>query len=108
MPKDSPGRVGKRRSIARPSRPTITAEPHEVKAVYYIKRKEKEMDANFWVELVRSVGFPIVMCGALFWKMNKSDEEHKAEQEKMAEALNNNTVALTRLADKMEGDAKNG
>lgn len=57
------------------------------------------MDANTIIQLVGSLGFPIVMCGALFWRMVKSDEQHKAEMDKLSEALNNNTVALTKLSD---------
>ena len=60
------------------------------------------MDANTIIQLVGSLGFPIVMCGALFWRMVKYDEQHKAEIDKLSEALNNNTIALTKLSDKLE------
>lgn len=55
-------------------------------------------------ELVSTLGFPIVMCILLFWKMNQQDEQHKDEMEKITESLNNNTLALTKLADKLGGD----
>lgn len=60
------------------------------------------MDANTIIQLVGSLGFPIVMCGALFWRMLKSDEQHKAEMDKLSEALNNNTIALTKLSDNLD------
>lgn len=60
------------------------------------------MDANTIIQLVSSLGFPIVMCGALFWRMVKSDEQHKAEMDKLSEALKNNTIALTKLSDKLD------
>ena len=60
------------------------------------------MDANTIIQLVGSLGFPIVACGALFWRMVKSDEQHKAEMDKLSEAINNNTVALTKLSDKLD------
>lgn len=60
------------------------------------------MDANTIIQLVGSLGFPIVMCGALFWRMVKSDEQHKAEMDKLSEALNNNTTAITKLSDKLD------
>ena len=60
------------------------------------------MDANIIIQLVGSLGFPIVMCGALFWRMVQSDEQHKVEMDKLSEALNNNTIALTKLSDKLE------
>ena len=60
------------------------------------------MDINAIIQLVGSLGFPIVCCGALFWRMITSDEQHKQEIGKISDALNNNTVALTRLTDKLD------
>lgn len=60
------------------------------------------MDANTIIQIVGSLGFPIVMCGALFWRQVKSDEQHKAEMNKLSEALNNNTLAITKLSDKLD------
>lgn len=55
------------------------------------------MDIQTITNLITTVGFPIVMCGALFWKINKQDEQHKEEMAKITEALENNTIALTKL-----------
>lgn len=66
------------------------------------KKGDFNMDANTIIQLVGSLGFPIVMCGALFWRMVKSDEQHKAEMDKLSEALNNNTIALTKLSDNLD------
>jgi hypothetical protein len=60
------------------------------------------MDVNAIAALVSSVGFPIVACGALFWKMNKDNEQRTAESNKLSEAINNNTLAMTRLLDKID------
>lgn len=60
------------------------------------------MDVNTMIQLVGSLGFPIVACGALFWRMVKSDEQHKEEMNKMSEVLNNNTTALVSLTKKLE------
>ena len=73
------------------------------------------MDANVIVTLVGSLGFPVCMAIALFWYVNKLTEsnnaridkiqaEHKEEIQKVTEALNNNTLALQRLCDRMEVD----
>lgn len=59
------------------------------------------MDVNAIIQIVGSLGFPIAMCIALFWRQVKSDEQHKAEMDKLSEALNNNTLAITKLADKL-------
>ena len=55
------------------------------------------------VALIRDLGFPIAVAVALFWKNNKDEEQHKVEMDKMTEALNNNTLALTELKDKIGG-----
>lgn len=55
------------------------------------------------IAVIRDLGFPIAVAVALFWKNNKDQEQHKAEMDKMTEALNNNTLALTELKDKIGG-----
>lgn len=59
------------------------------------------MDANAIVQLVGSLGFPIVCCGALFWRMIKSDEQRKEEMDKISTSLNNNTEALLKLTERL-------
>lgn len=67
--------------------------------------------AQMVITAISTVGFPIVMCGALFWKMDKQDKEHKEEMNKSTEAINNNTVVLQKLmqmlSDKIEFDTSN-
>lgn len=55
------------------------------------------MDLQGILTAVSTVGFPIAACVALFWRDNKMQEQHKAESDKMTEALNNNTNALAVL-----------
>lgn len=64
------------------------------------------MDYNAIMQAVSTLGFPIVMCGALFWKLDKSDKQHKEETDKLSEALNNNTAIMQRLVEKT-GDVNN-
>lgn len=61
------------------------------------------MDYNAITQTVSTLGFPIVMCGALFWKSNKSDQQHKEETDRLSEALNNNTAVMQRLVEKLGG-----
>ena len=61
------------------------------------------MDANTIVQLIGSLGFRIVCCIALFWRMIKSDENHKTEIDKLTDALNNNTLVLQQLSDLLRG-----
>lgn len=73
------------------------------------------MDTNAIMQLVGTLGFPIVMCGALFWKMVKNEDANRESNEKtvaainesnakITEAVNNNTIAITKLVTKMETD----
>ena len=68
---------------------------------------------NDIVSVVSAVGFPIVAalgCGFFVkWQyeqnMKQNEElrkEHKEEVSKMTEALNNNTIALQKLIDKID------
>lgn len=59
------------------------------------------MDAGILTQLIGSLGFPIAMCIAMLWMLNKQTEQHKSEMDKITEALNNNTLALTKLAAKL-------
>lgn len=52
-------------------------------------------------QLIGSLGFPIVACIALFWKIHEQDKTHKEEMEKFVEAINNNTSAITKLLEHM-------
>lgn len=60
------------------------------------------MDLSSIVNVIGSLGFPIVMCVMLYQRMDKQDEQHKEEMIKLTESLNNNTIALTQLASKLE------
>lgn len=58
---------------------------------------------NIVVQIVQSVGFPIVCCGALFWYMIKQRDVHKEETDKMTTAINNNTQVLTQIITMLGG-----
>ena len=57
------------------------------------------MDIGAIQGLIANLGFPIASVIAMFWMMNKESENHKEEMQKVTEALNNNTLALTELRD---------
>ena len=65
------------------------------------------MEFNDIITAICTVGFPIVAYGALFWYVLKKDSEHRSEVEKMTEAINNNTIALTKLIERLEDENKN-
>lgn len=55
------------------------------------------MDAQAYMNLISSVGFPIVMCLIMVKLMARMEEAHKEEIGSLKEALNSNTNVLTRL-----------
>ena len=59
------------------------------------------------ITAICTVGFPIVAYGALFWYVLKKDSEHRSEVEKMTEAINNNTIVLTKLIERLDNENKN-
>lgn len=65
------------------------------------------MDANSIISLVGTLGFPIVMCGALFWYMIKQNEQHSTESREMRDAINELKLAIVELADRLRGGGDN-
>jgi len=72
------------------------------------------MDFKTLSDLISTVGFPIVcfiMCGwYVKYREDKNDEkfdklnsQHDDESKRMTEAVNNNTLALQKLTDKLGG-----
>lgn len=68
-----------------------------------------------WVNLITTVGFPIVACVAMAWYVKDSNEKHRneirqlndhhrEEMDRVTTALNNNTIAIQKLCDKLERD----
>lgn len=64
---------------------------------------------------ISTIGFPIVACCAMayfFAKVNENyrkdikeiNAEHKEEMNSMVEAINNNTMVIQKLVDRMDGD----
>lgn len=58
--------------------------------------------------LISTVGFPIGMCLIMCYYINKINEAHKDETDKFAEALNNNTLVLQKLCDKLDSEVNVG
>lgn len=69
-----------------------------------IKDRKEDAKLNDLVSIISTVGFPIALTLILLWYIYDSNNKHKEEIDKMSEALNNNTLALTKLLDRMESD----
>lgn len=71
------------------------------------------MTAQEVLTAITTVGFPIVMCLACAWYIKYTTDKHRAEiadlnkahakeMEQVTQAINNNTIALTKLTERLE------
>lgn len=71
------------------------------------------MGGNEIIQAVTTVGFPIVMCGAMAYyvkyttdkhreEVQKLNEQHNQEMKEVTQAINNNTIAFTKLCEKLD------
>ena len=76
------------------------------------------MEFNSIVQLISTIGFPIVCCLMIGWyvkyisdadraEIDKINEQHRVEMSEVTTAINNNTIALTKLCERL-GDVDNG
>lgn len=70
---------------------------------------------NAVINAIATVGFPIVCCGVLMYyqkytrdkdseQLKHLSESHAEEMKTMADALNNNTIVLQKLCDKLDSE----
>lgn len=70
------------------------------------------MDVNTITTLIGSFGFPIVACLLMGWyvkyqtdnnntRVKELTDEHKKEMSEVTTALNNNTLAITKLCERL-------
>lgn len=73
------------------------------------------MDIQALMQAVTTLGFPIVCCGAMMWyvkyitdknreEVSRLNDQHKEEMADVTTAINNNTIALTRLCEMIGGE----
>ena len=66
-------------------------------------------------QLITTVGFPIAMCCVMCWfvydsnnkhrtDINSLNEQHNQELNNLEEAINNNTIAITKLCERIESE----
>ena len=59
------------------------------------------LEVSSILDIISTVGFPIACCIAMFLQQNKITENHKKEMSEMKNAIDNNTIALTKLIEKL-------
>lgn len=60
------------------------------------------MNVDDIITLISGVGFPIVCCLIMFWLTYKLNQSFKYEVALLTTSLNENTIALTKILDKLE------
>lgn len=55
------------------------------------------MDIQGIIELVTTLGFPIVVCGFLFYYMSKQGDQHHTTIKELGETIQGNTKVLAEL-----------
>lgn len=55
------------------------------------------MDIQMIIDLVTTLGFPIVVCGALFYYMVKQGERNHKTIKELSDTIQGNTKVLTEL-----------
>lgn len=61
------------------------------------------MDMTTLTETISTLGFPIAMCGALFWYMIQQNKSHSEESREMRDAISSLEKAIIQLTDKLGG-----
>lgn len=74
--------------------------------LFYIKEvRIVESVLDVIISFIQNVGFPIACVVAMFWMWDRERQEHKAEAEKWAEAINNNTRVMEKLVERLDDAA---
>ena len=71
------------------------------------------MDFNTVIQAISTIGFPIVMCIVVCFyvkyiidknaeQLQEITNKHKEESKEMTKAIENNTIALTKLMEKLD------
>ena len=55
------------------------------------------MDVETIIQAISSLGFPIIVAGALFWYITKKDEQHREEIKSLKESIDKNSSVLDEL-----------
>lgn len=68
------------------------------------KERRLPMDVNTFAQLFSNLGIPVACLCVTFYLWYTETQNHKEEMNKMTDAVNNNTLILQRLLDKLGDD----
>lgn len=71
-----------------------------------MSQKGGNVSVNEIIQLVSSLGFPIICCFICFYYINKKDTNHKDEIDNLRKVIEQNTIVTEKLVSAIErGDA---
>lgn len=59
------------------------------------------MEIDVISQVISNMGFPIACVIVMFWMWNKERESHKAEADKWVEAIQNNTIVMKQILERL-------
>lgn len=62
------------------------------------------MDVNAILQAVSNLGFPIACVLLMFRQLAQEQENHKLESKEWTTAINNNTLVMQKLVDRLDGE----
>lgn len=65
------------------------------------------MDINTMSQIIGSIGFPIAAFLLIFREMQKQSERHENEMAQVSEVLNQNTLAINTLCERLQNRGEN-
>ena len=65
------------------------------------------MEVSELIQAISTVGFPIVMCLLFMYYSKYINDQHKDEIDKLSQSINNNTLVMQKLLDKLGGEVDN-
>lgn len=60
------------------------------------------MDVNAITTIISTVGFPIAMSIYMLYTLQKMNENHRTEIDNLRQAIENNTIAIVKLVEKLD------
>ena len=61
------------------------------------------MDVSAITTIISNLGFPIASVIAMFYFLQKEQSSHQEETQKLTEAINNNTIVMERVLERLDG-----
>lgn len=60
------------------------------------------MDIGSIIQFIESAGFPVMVCLCMMYYIKYLNDQHKQEMDKISDALNNNTIVMNKILDRLD------